>query len=514
MHLYVDGRPFRDVWRDHARGYVQSLDANQDGRIDRAEAQQARPSLASLAAGAGSTEGNASLARFVAERPAGAPLEECLRWQETTADGPFSVTESAAAALSDGALLELIDADRDRRLSRVELGAAIDVLRRRDFDNNEALTRNELISGAALYQSVSPRGEVPPAASGPDEQRPANADRTGDDRSRFLLIVHAQTSPAEIAGAILDRYDRDGNRRLTCRLAAREVALGDELFAALDHSGDDALDIDELGAFAARAPDVELSIQFGQLSAEVPALASAGTALSAGMRIRARSDGSYKLELPDATVDLRRDNRHPTKNRAQEIDFRSFDADANGYLDAPEAARVIGKAPLALLDADNDGMVQPAEFEAFVTREGDAAGARLVLALTGEGQNLFEQIDANFDGGLTPRELRTAAEQLANQDLNGDGYLDGDELPQQVGLLLARGRLRLADMSNSAALRRPRGTVRVEEEVGPGWFRKMDRNRDGDVSPREFLGTAAQFEHFDANRDGLIAADEAEARGE
>ena len=45
--------------------------------------------------------------------------------------------------------------------------------------------------------------------------------------------------------------------------------------------------------------------------------------------------------------------------------------------------------------------------------------------------------------------------------------------------------------------------------VGPSWFRRMDRNRDGDVSSREFRGPKAQFERLDRDKDGLI--DPAEA---
>ena len=39
----------------------------------------------------------------------------------------------------------------------------------------------------------------------------------------------------------------------------------------------------------------------------------------------------------------------------------------------------------------------------------------------------------------------------------------------------------------------------------------MDRNRDGDVSRREFLGTREQFDRLDRDHDGLIAPAEAEA---
>jgi hypothetical protein len=44
---------------------------------------------------------------------------------------------------------------------------------------------------------------------------------------------------------------------------------------------------------------------------------------------------------------------------------------------------------------------------------------------------------------------------------------------------------------------------------GPLWFRKMDRNNDGDVSAREFLGTPEQFRRIDSDGDGLISPAEA-----
>ncbi len=47
--------------------------------------------------------------------------------------------------------------------------------------------------------------------------------------------------------------------------------------------------------------------------------------------------------------------------------------------------------------------------------------------------------------------------------------------------------------------------------AGPEWFQKMDRNHDGDVSRREFLGPRDQFDRLDRDNDGLIGADEADA---
>lgn len=47
--------------------------------------------------------------------------------------------------------------------------------------------------------------------------------------------------------------------------------------------------------------------------------------------------------------------------------------------------------------------------------------------------------------------------------------------------------------------------------VGPIWFRKMDRNADGDVSKTEFVGPKDSFDAIDGNKDGLITLEEAEA---
>ena len=64
-------------------------------------------------------------------------------------------------------------------------------------------------------------------------------------------------------------------------------------------------------------------------------------------------------------------------------------------------------------------------------------------------------------------------------------------------------------------MRRPRYARMADSKQraseGPVWFQKMDRNHDGEVSLREFLGPLSVFRRLDTNGDGRLDAREAQS---
>jgi hypothetical protein len=142
--------------------------------------------------------------------------------------------------------------------------------------------------------------------------------------------------------------------------------------------------------------------------------------------------------------------------------------------------------PKALLAADRAG--------AKAAFEKAAAGVVTLTAVPGPA-GWFDRLDADRDGQLSVAELRRARDVLAGADAGDTGvslvFVPGAARPPAVPLVRTFART-----------------------AGPAWFRGMDRNADGYVSPREFLGTPEQFKTLDRDGDGLISPAEAAAAKE
>lgn len=119
----------------------------------------------------------------------------------------------------------------------------------------------------------------------------------------------------------------------------------------------------------------------------------------------------------------------------------------------------------------------------------------VLVTILDHGSGLFEFLDADHDGALSVRELRTAWGRLkAIGCVTATGF-DRTKLPRLLLSAVSQGH--------------PQTAIGKPIRGGPDWFRAMDRNGDGDVSGREFTGPSDMFGKLDTDKDGLLSSDEA-----
>ena len=162
-------------------------------------------------------------------------------------------------------------------------------------------------------------------------------------------------------------------------------------------------------------------------------------------------------------------------------------------------------------------MLTREEVFSFVEQNLTAAASRIEVTVQQDGKTLFGLLDSNADRRLSAREVRTGTNVLKKYDLNGDGIFAETELGTEYLLTFGLGRSELRRSNGGMQM----GTMQmgsgdailpgVSGLTGPEWFRRMDRNQDGDVSSREFLSSPQHFRTLDVDQDLLISSAEAEA---
>src|SRR5262249_20140647 len=138
----------------------------------------------------------------------------------------------------------------------------------------------------------------------------------------------------------------------------------------------------------------------------------------------------------------------------------------------------------------------------------------VALVLADNSRGLFDLLDTNRDGRLGVRELRGAVKLLEQYDRGGQGCLTKADVPHSHQLTLKRGPAATGGLNGPRAFLAlysggNAGEAAPRPTAGPAWFRKMDRNGDGDVSRKEFLFSEELFRKLDLDGDGLISLEEA-----
>jgi Ca2+-binding EF-hand superfamily protein len=519
VHLRIDGEAHREAWQAFMDEMFDYLDVDKSGKLEKKEAAAAPPpgvlvSEGGLVGGGGGPDMDADRDGFVTR----AEFREHYRKNGLS---PFQISTSgrrssfvrinartgmlggrASSEALNAKLFALLDTNKDGKLSKAELEAAPKILGKLDRDEDEMITPDELLGQAERGTDFDPDGLV----------LLADGLARGND-SRFVVLADGRTDRA-MARRILDRYAPKGKKKVE----AKKLGL-----SKLDRDEDGWLDAEELSRLSEATPDVELVVRLGKRGEKEPfvEVLKKGKSLK---KLEATKDGVV-LTIDNARLELR--GPDAAESGGFRIDavaqyktqFKMADADNNGYLDKREAERSpFFRGLFAVMDRDGDGKLYEKEMIAYLDQV--AKFRKMVLkgcvslVLRDEGKGLFDMIDVDGDGRLSVRELRNAAKVLMKLDQDGDGKVAANEVPRNFRGAFELGAAGVAPTSLAFAVTIDGGggpPPPAARTKGPLWFRKMDRNRDGDVSRAEWLGTDEAFKEIDADGDGLISAEEAEA---
>jgi Ca2+-binding EF-hand superfamily protein len=503
FHIKLGDTGFRTAWSDFIGRLHRYLDGDGDGVVTVQEAQRGNwPQMVQgigVAVPAPGGGGPAMGSLDANPKDGQVSLAELTRYVRTNMGyDEIGVQQGPPPDPKTQALFDHLDLDHDGSLSLAELSAdATDrCLARLDLNDDELI---DLVELKPFENAYATRFQPAVAMARPGSRADTNFVLLGDGSSRLPLPER-----------LLAKYDRggDGGSAKDGRLSAAELGCPEETLRRFDANGDGALDRDELRHFVGDpVPDVELNVALERAGGGAGRIAVAGTPRFPV----AKPAAGIEVDLGPATVEFAVDDVLPNSNAVLIRQFETADSDKNGYVDKMEStqnALALLQRVFAMADRDGDGKLYKKELEAYIERQSEAIASRMMLTLADRGRALFQMLDTNADQNLSMRELRQARAHLARLDRDGDGRIAQNEMPRRYRIGVGRGRGQAA-IRAAVAIKVYESPVPTARNGGTEWFGRMDRNGDGDVSRREFLGTRDQFRRFDADGDGLIDAREA-----
>lgn len=467
---FLAGRLVNYARNEQARKqFTQSFDKNSDGKLDRYECRQ-----------------------LVAGQYGGAA---------------FSMYNAPASQTGGPVLFSLLDVDGDKVLTEKELAAAGERLKSRDRNENDILEAAEL-SGAP-----APRGAA----------RPVRLGGAAPAVKPLLGVIGKSLNVEEAYATLLDRYGKESTLPTMHLTATPALARG------LDKNDNGLIDKEEVIALNEIQPHLRLTIALGETGDKPAGLSLAAISDDLGKAAKVEEiDGGVALNIAGARLELISTNvNYGSYNYQRTADamLTRYDTDKNGYLEEKEIGddrqAVYLKQQFAAWDADGDGKVFAKEILAAYELMTRPQNYRVSLAGADLGGSLFSAIDETGDFRLSQREMLNAGEKFKAFDEDKDGRITRVEVPSTLRVAVARGayaytlvtnrNVRYGGGQGGFVVNRGGAAAVPAKTAGPEWFARMDRNGDGDVTLKEFLGDAEQFKKLDANGDGFIERKEAEA---
>jgi Ca2+-binding EF-hand superfamily protein len=519
LHLRNNGQPYFAAWDGYMKKMYDYLDKNGDGVLVKAEAKRA-PTIQFL--------------QFHLQGSIGFPyqgMKNQMNQIDTNKDGKVSLAEfkefyrrggitplqfnsnsnRASTDAVTNTIYNRLDSNKDGKLSAEEMARAETALQRLDLDENELLTAAELTPGGGdnnfgfVVAPPSVGMGVPNIDMGFLEIKPDTLDG--------------------VARQVLSHYDKDKNGKLS----QTECGLDKPLFEKLDSNHDGQLDPKEFAGFFRRVSDLELIARVGAIQKKEGAVVGLLRKIGAGplQAIRAEVFNPRKRSMPLAGKVHRVDpaalafsfgDAHIGLTATDQQQFRQFprqffeqqftqaDTAKKGVVDRKQAmsAQFLSQI-FDFVDRDGDGKVTRKELNTYLDMQTEGAECRMQLTIADEGRSLFELLDENGDGRLSIRELRSSWSRMKElvKDANG---LSRQDVFRRLDVSVGPSQRRIRIPAG-----RPTRTLTARRlTAAPLWFQKMDRNQDGDISPREFVAGDEAFRRLDSDGDGLISREEAQ----
>jgi Ca2+-binding EF-hand superfamily protein len=513
--LRHDGKTFAERWTNALRKAYKGFDRDGDGTLNGHEVQYifSDAALAQLMQTA-----------YYLPNPTNAPTLDKLdldrdrrvSFDEFAAYYKMAVTRTIMAyppadevpfnAQTTEALFKLLDLNGDGKLTKAEVTGFEALLATKDSDEDECLNLMELLGMDGFQQQRRIQVEV---RNAPNYPRPPQ---------NVVYEYELNGIPGTLMPRVLKEYDKNDDGSLT----AAESGFDSETFKRLDTNEDDRLSPEELDAWRTGPADIEATLSLSAKPADCKVTIHTDEKLLAarGFTLKTMESGRVMVRHGRQAIELWAFAPVYQNGRGYQLKqnylylFQQL-AQKKGYVDDTDFTgmnAVVYQQVRVLLepaDFNSDGRLTQAEFDRYFDLQQPFADLALSFMPAVQTPTLFELLDKNKDGKLGVRELRTAWSRLRALEPPGS-----DEVVTRAAILPAVSIRLSRNMDRGFVAQQvyyPNPYQVTVPKDGPLWFRKMDRNGDGDVSRIEFLGTKAEFDAIDTDHDGLVSREEAEA---